>query len=191
VIELAQLTGIDQLLGRARLVGEYQAQLHMQHAAMAPRRGDHAQRVVVGAGQRLLAVDMLAGRERGQRGGQVEVVVQADVDGIHIVTRHQLVVAGMGVGDGKLGGGGPGAGAIQAGAGDHGRSRDVAVAADMRASDDAAADDADADGIGHGCSPVHSLASTPVNRNLRLRSLPGAAAGVRSPEDGRGSADEP
>ena len=56
------------------------------------------------AGQRLLAVDVLAGLGRGDGHRVVEVVGDAEVNGVHVRTLQQLPVVGVGVLNAELAG---------------------------------------------------------------------------------------
>ncbi len=85
---------MDQPLGGFGLLGVEGEELNAQHAAGFPRGLDHGLAVQVGAGDGLFAVDVLAGLEGGDGDGGVEVVVEADVNGLDFLHREQLAEVG-------------------------------------------------------------------------------------------------
>ena len=102
--------------------------------------------------ERLLADDVLAGRQRGLGERQVQVVGRADVDDVDVVGAHELLGRGERAPDAELGGGLLGAGGRGGGDADDVGARE-ARGADVDGADEAGAGDRDSEGRGHGAGP--------------------------------------
>jgi hypothetical protein len=154
VVEVAQASGPDDPAGGLRLVVVEQPELDVQAATCAAPRRVHRQRVGIGAGHRLLAVDVFAGLHSRDRHRRVQVVVQADVDCGDVLFPQQLADVGEAACDLVLV-----ADQIEPRLVDVTDRRDlgmrvVRVAADMMLADDAAADDRHRNLAGHIALPI-------------------------------------